>query len=67
MIAQQDDPAVSGAGEQIYQALEAGASGYLLKSAEPAELIRAMPSNVVHIEEVRHGDRVELVELNPVR
>ena len=34
--------------EQIYQALEAGASGYLLKSAEPAELIRA-------IREVRQG------------
>ncbi|MGD1032383.1 MAG: response regulator transcription factor [Opitutaceae bacterium] len=34
--------------EQIFRALEAGASGYLLKSAEPAELLRA-------IREVRHG------------
>jgi DNA-binding NarL/FixJ family response regulator len=34
--------------EQIFRALEAGASGYLLKRAEPTELLRA-------IREVRHG------------
>jgi DNA-binding NarL/FixJ family response regulator len=28
--------------EQIYRALEAGASGYLLKSTQPAELLRAI-------------------------
>jgi DNA-binding NarL/FixJ family response regulator len=28
--------------DQIYRALEAGASGYLLKSAQPAELLRAI-------------------------